>query len=227
MNRRRTLLAAGVLAGCASAPPAPSETLPPGLLDRPPPTGGRLWRLDVEASRLRAVVFRAGAAARLGHHHLIEARNARGLLWLPAQGLAGAEGEIAVPLAELQLDDPAWRREAGGEFDEKPVSDEDRAGTKRNLLRSLQAQQHPELRLQLRRLGGAAPWWSAELAVSLAGRSALHRAALRVRQETERLQIDGRLLLRHGDHGLTPFSVLGGMLAVAQEIVVDAALVWR
>lgn len=225
-TRRRALLAAGMLAGCAAAPRT-DEAASIGLLDRPPPTGGRLWRLDASTSRLRAVAFRAGAAARLGHHHLLEAREARGLLWLPAQGLAGAEGEIAVPLAALQLDEPAWRREAGGEFDEKPLSDEDRAATKRNLLASLQAERHPELRLQLRRLGGAAPWWHAELAVQLAGRTALHRAALRVQTSDDALQLDGRLLLRQSEHELQPFSVLGGLLAVADEILIDAMLRWR
>ena len=227
-TRRRSLLAAGLLAGCGTTPSPPTEEAAAnGLFDRPSPTGGRLWRLDAAASRLRAVAFRAGAAARLGHHHLLEAREARGLLWLPDQGLAGAEGEIAVPLAALQLDEPAWRREAGGEFDEKPLSDEDRAATKRNLLRSLQAERHPELRLQLRRLGGATPWWHAELAVQLAGRSALQRIALRVQTGGDKMHVDGRLLLRQSEHGLAPFSVLGGLLAVADEILIDALLVWR
>lgn len=227
MIARRSLLAAGLLAGCSSTPAPTEETATSGLLDRPPPAGGRLWRLDGAASRLRAVAFRAGAAARLGHHHLLEAREARGLLWLPAQGLSGAEGEIAIPLASLQLDDPAWRREAGGEFDEKPLSDEDRAATKRNLLASLQAERHPELRLRLHRLLGAAPWWAAELLVTLAGRSTTQRVALRVLQGSDRLDLDGRLLLRHADHGLRPFQVLGGLLAVADEILVDAQLAWR
>lgn len=227
-TRRRTVLAVGLLAGCGTTSPPPTEEVATsGLLDRPPPAGGRLWQLDPAASRLRAVAFRAGTAARLGHHHLLEAAEARGRLWLPAQGLSGAEGEIAIPLASLQLDDPAWRREAGGEFDEKPLSDEDRAATRRNLLRSLQAERHPELRLQLRQLGGALPWWHAELHVQLAGRSALHRVALRVQRAEDRLQLDGRLLLRHRDHGLQPFSVLGGLLAVADEVLVDALLVWR
>lgn len=226
-TQRRSLLAAGLLAGCSTTPPPTEQVATSGLLGRPPPTGGRLWRLDAAASRLRAVAFRAGAAARLGHHHLLEAGEVRGLLWLPAQGLAGAEGEIALPLAALQLDEPAWRREAGGEFDEKPLSDEDRAATRRNLLRSLQAERHPELRLRLLHLVGAAPWWAAELQLTLAGRSSRHRIALQVQSIAERLQVDGRLLLRHSDHGLAPFSILGGLLAVADEILVDARLVWQ
>jgi len=226
MKRRRLLAAPLLLAGCASAPPAP-EAWPAGLLDLPPPAGGRLWRLDPGASRLRAVSFRAGAMARVGHHHLLQAGDARGLLWLPAQGLAGAQGELAVPLAGLQVDEPGWRADAGGEFDEKPLSADDRAATKRNLLTSLQADRHPELRLQLRSLLGAAPWWVAEIGVLLGGRATRHRVALRVQLADGALRVDGRLALRQSEHGIAPFSVLGGLLAVADEILVDAELSWR
>lgn len=226
MRRRAALLATSLLAGCASGPHS-ADALPPGLLDSPPPAGGRLWQLDTAASRLSAVAFRAGAMARVGHHHILQAGEARGRLWLPTQGLAGAQGEIAVPLAALQLDEPAWRREAGGEFDEKPLSAEDRAATRRNLLSSLRAEQHPELRLQLRALSGAAPWWVAELAVQLAGRVALQRVPLAVRRDGERLLTAGRFVIRHSEHGLQSYSLLGGLLAIADDIVIEAELDWR
>jgi hypothetical protein len=227
MDRRGLLLASAALAGCATAPQQ-GGSLPPGLLDQPAPAGGRLWQLDVQASRLRAIAFRAGAmGSRVGHHHILQAGEARGRLWLPAQGLAGAQGEIAIPLAALLLDEPSWRREAGGEFDEKPLSAEDRAATRRNLLNSLRAEQHPELRLQLRTLSGAAPWWVAELAVQLAGRAALQRLPLVVRRDGERLLTAGRFVIRHSEHGLQAFSLLGGLLAIADEIVVEAELDWR
>ena len=41
------------------------------------------------------------------------------------------------------------------------------------------------------------------------------------------LRVDGRLALRQSEHGIAPFSVLGGLLAVADEILVDAELSWR
>lgn len=224
--RRRTLLAGpALLAGCAS-PPATAPDAEPAPLQLPP--GGRAYRLDAEASRLRIVAFRAGPAARLGHHHLIEAGAASGRLWLPAQGgFAGAQGEIELPLQALRLDEPAWRREAGGEFDERPLSAEDIAATRRNLLALLQAEAHPRVRLRLLRLAGTPPHAVASLQLQIAGRRSTHSLALDWRSEGEGLRIAGRLPLSLQALGLQAPSVLGGLLAVADEVVLDALLSFR
>ncbi len=238
---RRALLSAlpglAALGACGTvAPPPSTEAAPASLLDALDalaagrlPADGRLWRLNPQASRLRIVAFRGGSAARLGHHHLLEAGDAEGALWLPAQGLAGAQGELRTRLDALQLDDPRWRAEAGGEFNEKPLDAEAIAATKRNLLspQGLNAAAHPEVRLQLVQLTGAAPWWAATVAVTLAGRTHTQRAALAVAQDAQQLRLQGRLVLRHTEHGLAPFSILGGLLAVQDEVVLDADLVWR
>lgn len=228
---RRALVLAPLLAACAS--PQPVRTLartPARTSAEPVPqpgAGGRRWRLDATASRLRAVVFRDGAMARrVGHHHILEAGAAEGWLWLPDEGLDGAAGEIALPLDALRIDEPAWRREAGGEFDEKPLEPEAIAATRRNLLASLQAEAHPQLRLQLLQLGGAAPWWTARLRVQLAGGQAEQSVALAVQRTPERLRLQARVALSQRALGLTPFSVLGGLLAVADALVLEGELVW-
>jgi hypothetical protein len=224
MQRRAAWLAPWVLAGCATQPPSSGGstlTLPAA------PSGGRVWRLDLAASLLRMVAFRGGTAARLGHHHILQATSAEGWLWLPEQGLAGARGELRVPLAELAIDDPAWRKAAGGEFDEKPVSSDDIAGTRRNMLASLQAAAHPSVALSLRSLRGAAPWWAAEVAVTLAGREVRYPVALGVQAVEDKLQTEGRVVLSQSQHGLQPYSVLGGLLAVQDEVVLEFRLSWR
>jgi hypothetical protein len=235
--RRRALLGAAVLAGCGGTP-RPSAA-PAGAVASAaqnwangppvtPPAGGRLWRLDAEASQLRIVVFRGGAAARLGHHHIVQAARCEGWLWLPEQGLEGAQGRIDVPLAELQLDEPAWRQAAGGEFDERPLSAEDRSRhAAQPACACSRPTAHPKASLQLQALGGAAPWWLAEVGLSVGGGLASLRVALDVRQHGAALRTAGRLPLRHADLGLQPFSVLGGLLAVREELVLDFDLHWR
>ncbi|WP_374661650.1 hypothetical protein [Inhella sp.] len=225
--KRRLLCAAGLLAGCASGPSERSVAQTAPAAAGAPPSGGRLWRLDAAASRLRFVVFRGGAAARLGHHHIAQTREASGWLWLPEQGQQGAQGRIEVPLAGLALDDPAWRREAGGEFDEKPVSEEDRVGTLRKLRLALQADAHPSVVLQLLELGGSPPWWVAEVRLQAGGGEARLRSALAVQAVDGGWHTQGLLALRHADLGLRPFSVLGGLLAVREELVLDFQLRWR
>lgn len=219
MRRRIVLLSPGLLLACA-APPSPVQTLPPLR----PPEGGRHWRLDLAHSRLRIVVFRAGPAARLGHHHLIEAGDADGALWLPERGIADAQGEIRVPLAALRLDEAAWRRDAGGEFDERPVGDDDIAATRRNLLALLQADAHPQVLLRLRQLGGSAPHVVATLALQIAGRLSEQRVALDWRERDGSLHVSGRLPLSLRALGLVAPSVLGGLLSVADDVVLDAQL---
>ena len=160
--------------------------------------------------------------AKVGHHHILQAGEAQGLLWLPAQGLAGAQGEIAIPLAKLQIDEPAWRAEAGGEFNEKPLSDEERAATKRNLLVSLKR------RTPSRRCACSCAAWSAphpggwrRLAVQLGRpRRRCSGCPWCCASDGEHLSVtSGRLVLRHSEHGLQAYSLLGGLLAVADEIL--------
>ena len=239
--RRRAALAAlpagGLwLAGCAAPTPlgpapTPAAGIGPEAADAPwpplqLPEGGRRWRLDAAGSRLRMAVFRAGPAARLGHHHLIEAGAATGVLAMPSTSLAGAAGEIVVSLAALRLDEPAWRREAGGEFNERPVSDDDIAATRRNLLSLMQADAHPQVRVRLLQLAGTAPHVVATVALQMAGRTREQRVALAWHEaEAERvLRIAARLPLSLRAFGLVPPSVLGGLLSVADDVVLDAQL---
>ncbi len=228
--RRRALLSLP-LAGCATQQAGPlaalDDTAPQQLLPSALPPGGQRWQADAAASRLRIVAFRGGAMARLGHHHILQAPDFAAQLWLPAQGLQGALGGLRVRLDQLELDRPAWRAEAGGEFNEKPVDAEAIAATRRNLLTALQAQAHPEVWLQLRSLQGAAPWWLAELRVWLAGRAADYWLPLQVTRNPELLQLRGALVLHHSRHGLAPFSLLGGLLAVQDAVQLDCELTLR
>jgi hypothetical protein len=43
----------------------------------------------------------------------------------------------------------------------------------------------------------------------------------------DKLQTEGRVVLSQSQHGLQPYSVLGGLLAVQDEVVLDFRLSWR
>jgi hypothetical protein len=221
------LLCISGLAACApravrepDAPPAVAA------VETRVPSGRAAWVLDEAASELRVLVYRSGTLARLGHNHVLRARQLQARAWSgPDGGVTGAEVDLRIPVAQFLVDDPADRAAAGPGF-ATAVSDDARAGTLANLLRAevLDAARFPELRVQAQ-------------VVSVVGSSALASARVTIRGVSrpvelplELLQQDGgwvasaRVALRQSDFGLVPFSIAGGAIAVADELQVDFKL---
>jgi hypothetical protein len=191
--RRRLLLAAALaLAGCASppAPFAPAEA----------PTGG---------DELRVLVFRGGAAARLGHNHVLRAGDLR--VDRPAVGPL-----LRFRLAALQVDPPALRAALGPAF-ASVMDEEDRAGTRANLLKALDAAAHPEVVLRTLQQVGEGGRRAVEAEITLHGIT---------RRQWFVVSVDGRrargeVVIRQSDFGIPPFTVMGGLLAVQDALVVQ------
>ncbi|MDE1989311.1 MAG: YceI family protein [Betaproteobacteria bacterium] len=200
-------LAAGLLAGC-SAPP-PTRPLPP------PPSGsiplqGPLLVVDGAHSLVTFQVTRAGPLARLGHDHVLACRCLSGRV-SPAAGQA----ELVLPLDAVTVDEPDLRRAAGldPEVDEEAV-----AGTRRNLqTKVFDTARHPLARIRIRR---EAP---ERLLVSMTVRGEEHVQTVPARVEPlpgGGLRVAGAFTVRQSDFGMTPFSVLGGALQVADAVAV-------
>lgn len=209
--------ALGGFAGCAG-PRRPADA-GPGF---PPPATG--WREPLEAW-LRILVFRGGAAAQLGHNHVIEAGDLRAALFWPDEAAARArrwpEATLALDfsLDALVMDRPAARTELGPAF-ASVLSDEDRAGTLANLRRALQAERFGRVRVQSTRIVGEEPLLAVTAAIEWHGQ--VRSEKLAVQLQGNRAQ--GRAVLRQSDFGIQPFSVLGGLLAVQDEVVVEFGL---
>lgn len=243
------LMACLSLGGCASpvtqnrlAPQTSTQEQDPGSkldqryarlqLDQ---SGGRLYRLDAAASQLRIHVFRVGRAAGLGHNHVLSAPGLRGFVWLPAgalqggaQALAQSQAEFALRLDELRLDDPAQRAALGAGW-ASPLSPEAVAATRANMLgeAGLQAQAFPWVRLRALRVVGEAPKLALQVEISLHGQTQTQWLALDAQIAESQLRLRGALVLRQTDFGLQPFSVGAGLLAVADELVLDFELLAR
>ncbi len=177
-----------------------------------------------DESRIQVLVYRSGRLARMGHNHVI-AGIPMGFVALD-QGRLRAD--IFLSLADLRVDDPALRQAAGTDFDSTP-SDKDIAGTRANMLseKLLNAGNFPFIRAQFsaQRVAVAAnAGWSVEL--QMAGAS--HQLRVRPREiemvDCE-LKAAGSFEFSHADFGLTPYSVLGGALSVADPVVVQFEIV--
>ena len=233
---RATLVAALLaaillLAGCAAAPGAPERRAGapaaafPEAFYRDPPGAGRVFRLDPARSELQVLVFRAGALASRGHNHVIRAGALQGAVFLAAE-LEASRLDLQVPVDALEVDPPAQRRLAGAAF-AAPVDEGARGGTRDNLLgpRLLDAAQFPLVAVSGRVAGGELPWLVLELELTVRGH--VHRMEVPVQVELDgrSLRVRGLLSLRHADLGLQPFTALGGLLAVADPLVLRFDLV--
>jgi len=188
--------------------------------------GDRVWQLDAARSEVRIHAFRAGRAAALGHNHVLAAPAFTGYALTATSGLAASRFDLAFRLDALTLDDPQHRAALGGAF-AAPLSTEAIAATRANMLgdNALQAQQFPWVRVRSLELAGEAPKVAARVAVELHGQTREQWVPLTVTGLPQTLRVQGALVLRQSDFGVRPFSVLGGLLAVQDALVVDFDLV--
>ncbi len=195
--RRGCLLAAvAALAACAGVPPA-------AVVPASAPGG----------EELRVLVFRGGKVARLGHNHVLRAGDLR-VTWEPAGPT------LRFRLDALQVDPPALRAALGPAF-ASAVDDAAREGTRTNLLKALDAADHPEVRVSTLQQVGEGPRRAVEAEISL--HDVVRRQWFVVTVDGNRAR--GEVVIRQSDFGLRPFTVLGGLLAVEDALVVQFELV--
>ncbi|WP_018717877.1 YceI family protein [Arhodomonas aquaeolei] len=226
-----TLLAAALTAGCAGTPARPGPTASaafPADAYRALAADGTVYRLDPAASSLQIIVYRGGPLAEKGHNHIIEARDFRGLVFLPDKGLDEARLDLAVPARGMVADPPAARSAAGGAF-AHPLNDEARTGTRANMLgpQVLDAGRFPQIAVHADDIRGALPWLVVRTTVTLHGRTRRLTVPVEVQAGTEGLTATGRLVLRQSDFGITPITAMGGLLRVQDTVTVAFRLVGR
>jgi hypothetical protein len=192
-RRAAVLVIAALGAGCAQAPRGEA-----------PAAGPR--------NELRILVFRGGAAARLGHNHVLRAGDLR------VDWLAGGP-RLRFRLDALEVDPPELRGRADEAF-ASAVDDQARAGTRSNLLKALDAAAHPEVEVRTLSQSGEGARRAVEAEITLHGTSRRQWFVADVQGRRAR----GQVVVRQSDFGIQPFTVLGGLLAVQDALVVEFEL---
>ena len=184
--------------------------------------GGKLFTLDPSQSEVRIYVFRAGAAARFGHNHVLSAPQFTGYFYLPDSGTGAARFDLEFRLDALLIDKPENRANLGPAFASQ-LSPEMIASTREHMLgeANLQAEQFPLVRIHALQIVGESPRFAARINVELHGQLREMWVPLQVTGLPDSLSARGSLVLRQSDFGIRPYSALGGILAVADELVVD------
>ena len=232
IQQTRIIIAALVLstlAACQAPAPittAPQETLPDLQQQyRDLARSSKVYVVDPAASTLRIYVYRNGAAAQLGHNHVLSAPKFEGYVSLPSEKAADAQFEVRIALNDLVVDDPAIRTETGGNFSGKR-SPSDVEGTRDNMLseRGFDAERFPIVRLRSTGVEGDWPVLVAQVEITLHGVTRVLPVSLRAYHDDKQLTASGSFLLRQSDFGMTPFSALGGLMAVQDGVVISFEL---
>ena len=222
-SRGAVLAVLVIVAGCRSttAPPPSTNASQSQSVDSAVTAtraGTRTLQVDPERTVVTVFVRRAGPLARLGHDHVITSADEAGSVRL-GNTPADSSFELTLPVDRLQVDLPAARAAAGLEF-AAPVPDDARAGTRHNMLRAevLDGQHFPAITLRSSAASGAWPQPIVRVAVTLKGVEREQEIPVVVERDADGLTARGEMRLNQTDFGITPFSVAGGAIRVADTL---------
>lgn len=183
-----------------------------------PAAAPRVFTVDASQSEVYWRIYKAGAMARLGHNHVISVSGLSGTVTLGSD-LSAAEWTLRFPVAALVVDDPEIRARYGEDFSSEP-SDSDKEGTKRNMLTAevLDGEAYPEIRLSGGGVSGSLDSAELPVAIEILGRLVERRFPAQIVVGTDSLTVTGEYRLTHTDLGMTPFTALGGLMSVGEDI---------
>ena len=212
-----TLLAL-MLAGCAPLlrEPAPAPAVPPAdfpeaYYREAAAQGKPVFRVDPRESLVVIEVRRAGSLARLGHDHVVASHELGGYV-APDEGRA----DLYVALGRLAVDEAALRTEAG--FDTQPA-ESDIEGTRANMLaKVLEADKFPFALISVAGANAKEKKTTLAVAITLHGHMRTLQVPAEIEADADKIGVTGRLSFEQTDFGITPYSLLGGAIAVQNRV---------
>lgn len=229
----RTLVLAGILAGCTTPqvqPRAPARAPAGPVL--PSPRLGRPFDVVPAESRIIILVYRAGALAVFGHDHVVSCRCVSGTVYLPRDSLR-AGFDLRVSVQGFTVDDPASRAAEHSKDFPPDVPQGAQEATRHNMLSAalLNAAKYPDITLRAEGLRPSADGRpgdaEAQVRVGVAGRSRSITVPIHYDITADEIVVSGTFPLKQSDLGLTPFSAAGGALKVRDAMTVRVRFIAR
>ncbi len=213
------LIVALLLSACQGPPHLPEEPDPDArppvspLPESPPP--GQRYQVDGTRSEIRIITYPEG---RLGHTHVIGGQALSGEFVVPEDHHA-LWLSLVIQVDALTVDEPAWRKDEGLDPD---MSEHAISGTRDNMLAPgvLNAREFPVISIRAAEASGP-PWQSDVPAhITIAGETREIVVPVSVHRSGSTLEATGRFRIRQTSFGIEPFSALGGILRVADEVLI-------
>src|SRR5713226_9684384 len=195
----------------ASAPAAPPAEFPEGYYLEAAARGRPVFRVDPAESLVVIEVRRAGSLARLGHDHVVASHEVGGYV-APDEGRA----DLYVALERLAVDEAALRAEAG--FDTQPTESDIDATRANMLVKVLEAEKFPFALIRVSGADASQRDVTLSVAITLHGSTRTLQAPARIDADAGEMSVTGRLSFDQTDFGITPYSLLGGAIAVRNGV---------
>jgi hypothetical protein len=206
-----------------SSQPLPAAAGAPALSNAP----GSLehYRIDPQRSEVLILVYRDGPMAALGHNHVLSVHGLAGEIALPVGSdlvrvsWPAAALQLEFPVADVAVDDPALRAQAGADFTGTPDA-ASVEGTRAHMLgvSLLDATHFARIRLQCGPLHAAGDHWLATLQILVHDQPHEAEAPVAIQALADGLLFTGEFDLTHAQLGLQPYSIALGALRVAETI---------
>lgn len=215
------LLLSLVLGGCVTqqkvyeGPAQPSDFPEQFYLEVASDPQKSIYKIDSDLSQIVLRVYRGGAMARLGHDHVVSSQNVQGYIALNKES-GQCHADFFAPLSMLIVDDPELRIAA--ELDTTP-SPSDIAGTKNNMLISLEAANFPFVQLASKDCSGVLSGTETTVVLTLHGVSQQRNLQINLQSiDDNQLLISGEFSIKQTDFGIEPFSIMSGLIKVEDKV---------
>jgi len=200
----------------------PSESRVPAAQTRPAlpaaPAQATHYTIRSDLSDVRFLVYRAGPLAARGHNHVVQAKTITGDIYLSPE-FQRSTFSIVMPVADFVVDSAEARTVEGEEFAKLPAP-EFIEGTTRNMMgsRVLDATQFPQI--EIRTVAVIGPSWAPDVTIRIRLKGAERDIAVPVAIDyaNDRLVAITVFEVKQTDFGISPLSILGGALQVADAI---------
>jgi len=214
--RHAAIAAVLLVAGCAEllrveAPVAPPPEFPEAFYQELLKSAKPVYRVDPAASLVVIEVRRGGSLARLGHDHVVASHDVTGYV-APGEGRA----DLYIALAKLVVDEGELRKEAG--FDTQP-SESDIEGTRSNMhAHVLDTEKHPFALIAVRGANAKDAKQTLDVLITLHGQTRSFQVPSEIEIDDKSITVSGKLAFKQSDFGITPYALLGGAIAVKDEL---------